>query len=77
MRNCWTYAIRQRIKNGGRIRIQWKAYGWVPRLKWQSNDGHIEYYMPLKRVKWETLPLYKKLFPLHILSFDGKVVREE
>lgn len=78
MRNCWTYAITHRLKYGGRIHVEWKAYGYIPRLKWQPEGSeYLEYYVAVKRIKWESLKWYQKLFPFHVLDFDGKIVKEK
>jgi len=76
-KNCWTYALRRRVKSGGSLRFE-KVYGWVPRMIWVSPCGkYEEYYVAKARRPWESLSTMQKVFPLHVLHFDGKVIKRK
>lgn len=77
MRNCWTFALLRRLTQQGQLVVQWRAYGYVPRLKWTKPElDYCEFFTPKVRVPWASLSRWKRLLPWHVLDFDGIVVLE-
>jgi len=45
---------------------------------WVSPCGkYEEYYVAKARRPWESLSTMQKVFPLHVLHFDGKVIKRK
>ena len=68
------WAVIQKLKYGGKIRIErLQPYKFVPRA-WYSPDG-IEWYRfaPVKPVLRPSK--LQKMFPLHVLVFKGKIIK--
>jgi len=71
--NCLFWALSQKFKYGGIIKIRkTPGYYCVPRTSW-SPDGITWYrFVPKHRVKNPTL--LQNLLPFHVLYFEGYVI---
>jgi hypothetical protein len=73
--NCLIWALRMRIKHGGRIRIRRSpTYPMLPRTAWSQN-GRRWWRYHLADPPTVVTP-FMKWFPIHALWFRGKVIRD-
>lgn len=74
--NCWIWAVLQWVSLGGRLRMYRAGAGWVPRMAW-SFDGETWWrFEPDSRVRYATLPWWRKVLPYHVLWYAGHVVQD-
>jgi hypothetical protein len=44
----------------------------------KSVDGiEVENFVPQQQIKWEELPWWKKIIPIHIVIFTGTVINHD
>jgi len=74
--NCVIWAILQKLKYGGYIKVEkLKPYRFVPRA-WYSSDGISWYrFAPVKPVTHPSK--IQRILPYHVLLFKGKVIKSE
>lgn len=72
--NCLFWAIAQKIKHGGFIKItKTPGYPFVPRTFWSLNKTIWYRFAPAQPVKNPTF--FQKYFPFHVILFKGAVKR--
>lgn len=76
--NCLIFSI-QRLCDDGYIIIRKSRVGWWPHFMYaKSVDGiEVENFVPQAQIKWEELPWWKKIIPIHIVIFTGTVINHD
>lgn len=75
--NCLIFSIR-RLCAGGYLIARKSRFGWWPHFMWaQSVDGiEVENLVPATPLKWDELPWWQKILPVHVALFRG-VIRND
>lgn len=73
--NCLLWSFLQQYKYGGYIRFGWLPnYYAVPRCSWSLDGKEWWRYTPISPVLRPNK--IQKLFPIHVLYFKGKVIKD-
>lgn len=73
--NCLLWAIKQKLTQGGYIKItRLRPYWFVPRTKWSKDKITWYRYAPYAPVLRPTTR--QKWFPFHVILFKGYVKKD-
>lgn len=79
--NCLIFAIQRLCDEGyGGIWFRKSRFGWWPHffyVKELPPNVQIDAFVPFEHVDWEALPRWKRVLPVHIAVFRGKVEHDD
>lgn len=72
--NCLIWAMTQWLTVGGHFRVVLTPNGGpIPRFLWSWDREHWYYFRPVKPKRYRTLPLWRKIFAIHVLWYQGEI----
>lgn len=73
--NCLIFSI-QRLCDDGYLIVRKSRHGWWPHFMYAKDvDGIVvQNFVPQTPIEWEDLPWWKRVLPIHIVIFTGKVI---
>jgi len=77
--NCLIFAVRRWMREGGYFIVRKSRHGWWPHFMWaRSLKGlAIEQWIPCPPKKWDDLPRWQKILPVHVVLFRGQLKRDD